>query len=437
MRIPALLLSLILLTAGLHGQPVRWTVVDSVGLELWDVDCPDSTTCLAVGSRQYYPDRSVVLKSTNAGHSWDIIYERRADTTQPVIPGLRRISAVDRWTIVVAGDSGVCLRSTDGGDTWTDIPLPRKAAVARLNIHRTGTGMAMMIEQDVGIVIPIVTLDSGATWREVRLNAQGMRGSRYLSFGIRGEGLFVCPVYDEFSFDLIESTNGGANWTRVLPKWMGFEIIAFADSLVGWGALGNAHVTEQRFRISRTTNGGRSWNTYEDPGRNRASYYDIAPIDSLACLFGSALGDILRTTDGGLSVVQDTVPIARGMPVYISKTTGESAVAVSRSGHIMLARFPGLQSNVPGLEPGRALRLVPNTLERSSSRSAMIDGPGAAGARARIHNVSGEDMGKVVVTEISHTRALLTFPASLIPGYYMLVITDRMGRATTARLLIR
>lgn len=437
MHISSLALAIVLTTMGLRGQPVRWDVVDSVGVELWDVDCPDSVTCFAVGSRQYYPDRSLVLRSTNAGKSWEIVYDRRADTTQSVIPGLRRIAAVGPLTVVAAGDSGVVLRSTDGGRSWTGGTMPRQLAVARLSIHRSGAGMALLVDPDIGMIVPTVTSDAGATWRETSFNAPGMRGSRCVSVGNRGAGSFICPVFDESSFDLIESKNGGVDWRRVLPAWRGFEIIAFADENVGWGVLGNAHATEQRFRIARTVDGGLTWLTFDDQSRLRASSYDISPVDSLSCILGSSRGEILRTTDGGLIIVQDTVPIGGSVPIDVSAMSSTSAVAVSRTGQILLARFPQPSSTVPEFSEEERPTISPNVLRVGSTLSSTILGTRDEVERAALYDIVGGEACAVDVTIDGSGKRRITLPPGIRVGLYTLVFTDRLGRKTTARLLVR
>ena len=116
----------------------------------------DASTAIAVG------DSGLIIRSTDGGAQWfpqSVLWDTEFGVGPVTLLRLSAVSFVDANRGVVVGDSGVVLRTTDGGTKW--------------NVHHSGMTRRLnavwLFDADTGIAVGdsgtmARTTDGGATW---------------------------------------------------------------------------------------------------------------------------------------------------------------------------------------------------------------------------------------------------------------------------------
>lgn len=217
-------------------------------------------------------------------------------------------------------------RTTNGGATWTT------------NLYLSGTHF-----RSIGFVNPMIGFagnlgpgsydsgttdtnvlytshDGGVTWSNVPGFAEaGMRGlcSIYVldSQHIYGAGRVRGPAF------VIQSSNGGTNWVlsnlTASNVMNGIMDIYFRDPTNGWivGMDTNQFAAPPYYgRISRTTNGGASWQPQVTTTLSNCYFWKMswpsANIGYVSLQQNGSYSNIVfyKTTDGGISWVSNAIP---------------------------------------------------------------------------------------------------------------------------------
>jgi len=210
-------------------------------------------------------------------------------------------------------------RSTDGGTTWTGVPITVSGGQVRFNITALDFGSKThgVIIGSYGVVtiaeglLVATTTDGGDTWTEITpppgavgLSAAGMAGSGTIVVG----GLRAAAAAGVWT-----TTDGGTNWTQrnILAK--GVSDVEFLDDktgfVVSYPPAGPAATNEQ---VLRTTDGAASWTSPTD-GTIPVQVISAAWVDENNGFVGgrNAGNDklsVARTTDGGASWTLETLP---------------------------------------------------------------------------------------------------------------------------------
>ncbi len=172
----------------------------------------------------------------------------------PTTKTVYSISFIDSSYGFVAGDSGLVMKTTDGGHTWQDRSVPRNITLSDVTFLSKTTGFTLGID-------------------------------------------FETPPFGTLIY---KTTDGGDSWmeTRFREEDVYLLAISFVDSLRGWtsGLAG---------KIAFTTDGGNEWY----PALNDTAEFTNFPVlgfafytDSVSFAFGGHIdiaGVIWKTTDGG------------------------------------------------------------------------------------------------------------------------------------------
>ncbi len=263
-----------------------------------------------------------ILKSIDGGTSWAISL-----TADSLCNDLYDIILSSAGTMIASGNSGRILRSTDQGVSWQTQSYPDAGRLYDLALIPGGGISAAGQSGKV-----LLSFDDGLSWTN-----KGPGGTGYarhhcwktqLEGYVVGSGLFM------------HTTDGGNSWSQVAaPPFFGLNEIYFTDDATGYAI--------EDFGYWKTTNGGISWNHVSmfsgidyrfrtlvldpshwfavsfqeggdlwettDAGENwtlKASYNNIGSAcivkNGERILFGSALGDIYYTNDGG-NTISDAV----------------------------------------------------------------------------------------------------------------------------------
>ena len=240
----------------------------------------------AVGSR------GTLLLTNDGGKSWQI---KTASTD--VLRDIYFIDQQNGWLVCernaydlrkVDEPRTYLMQTTDGGEHWKRINLPRTdvdAALVRAVFSRGGRGWTF---GEAGSIF--TTRDAGASW--TRLQSP----TRHLLLG----GIFI----DEdrgwlvgAGSTIIQTSDGGETWyvSRLqLPgeNSVRFAAASFVDNRSGWAVGSNGIVL-------RTSNGGRTWQRQNSGVDN--DLFDVKFVDALEGWAVGAQGTIIHTNDGGLN----------------------------------------------------------------------------------------------------------------------------------------
>lgn len=218
--LPALLMMLLYLPA--DAQPA-WLVPANAGLPFNIIRYDDLYFWKKYEGVLTTPYGSV-MKTYNGGESWSSRY------TNPAQPYFRSIEALDGGQILVAGSlTKTTLRSTDSGETWTDISAsipdtgfnaPRICGLAHEGNSFYGVGW-----WGGNVARFYKSADAGATWQADFLDTAMTTG--LVDIIAPGNGLLLAGGGRRYAANkqegvILRSVNGGATWTKV-----------FADTTIG------------------------------------------------------------------------------------------------------------------------------------------------------------------------------------------------------------
>ena len=188
------------------------------------------------------------------------------------------IAAWQNEAVMAAGDSGMVLKSSDAGNSWTKINTGVTYALRDITFSGANSIYA------VGVSASIVhSSDGGINWE--RQNPGISQDLNAVSFPAAGTG-YIAGQYGT----LLKTTNGGLNWSVLNPGIMNHLLdVQFLDENTGYvcGSSGT---------ILKTTNGGSSWSTLSTGTSN--DFACMYFLNDLTGYLGSFYG-ILKTTDGG------------------------------------------------------------------------------------------------------------------------------------------
>jgi photosystem II stability/assembly factor-like uncharacterized protein len=202
-----------------------------------------------------------VLRTTDGGDTWKQI----PDQFKYKIRSAWFVDVNTGWALTIDRD---ILGTSDGGTTWT---VQRKAGKVKLKLFGNrlnpemeqpdqierlyfvdsrrgwawGGGKVDRYTEQPGIFL--ATLDGGETWNQV---AYPFSQNIYSVFFLDGEHIWASTEGD----GLYRSIDGGLNWSKIqskLPEDV-FRAIFFLDPNNGW-------IVGRSGRIAKTTDGGRSW----------------------------------------------------------------------------------------------------------------------------------------------------------------------------------
>jgi photosystem II stability/assembly factor-like uncharacterized protein len=214
---------------------------------------------------------------------------------------------------------GVFVRTTDGGQTWTEKILEQPNAVdIRLNaLHFANAQTGWAVGRDsVGDGIMFKTTDGGDTWAFTRL-AEFSQVPTTIYFADTETGWLggATPAEGDDegaggASDILGTTDGGRTWQSQIKLSVSILNLKFVDKQNGWASgTGGA--------IYHTTDGGRTWNAQRSeievadgpvmPGSEGLKLFRVTGLTFVDGQYGYAAagseeestGRVLGTSNGG------------------------------------------------------------------------------------------------------------------------------------------
>jgi photosystem II stability/assembly factor-like uncharacterized protein len=257
-----------------------------------DITFIDSLNGFAIASRNVNPDSSVILKTTNGGDSWSVVYSETPAR-------FSRVQFINNSTGYISGKGGgtgfpALYKTTNQGNNWFTINGNLG------NIY--WDDMSVLNEDTIWLVDKNLfnggvyrTTNGGLNWTQ-QVNYMSQNPNKIYMFNAR-----IGFISNSLDNNLKKTTNSGLNWID-MPGGA-FNDIRFIDSLTGWKAY--------RFDtlIKKTTDGGNTWiiQSFQSTGVYSGIIHQIFPMnkDTVWATGASALinstyrGIIYKTTNGG------------------------------------------------------------------------------------------------------------------------------------------
>ncbi len=208
--------------------------------------------------------------------------------------------------LVVVGERGHALFSTDDGATWTQARAPVQALLTAVHMHDRRTGWA--VGHDAAI---LRTRDGGETWRLVH---HAPRAPPLLDVWFRDESAgFAVGAFGMF----LATADGGDSWTcrngcpdaEILettgeaplfrsPDGAGDEEDFHLNSIAPAGS-GRLFLAGEAGVLYRSDDGGRTWRGLPSP--YRGSWFGALAVDVDTVLVAGLRGRLFRSEDAGES----------------------------------------------------------------------------------------------------------------------------------------
>jgi len=273
-----------------------------------------------------------VWKTTDAGLNWRNVSD---DYFEFPAVGALDVSFSDPDVIYVGTGEGVqrqfispgdgVYKSTDGGDSWTNVGLKETRHIARLRIHPTNPDIAYVAAMgdmfgpnpERGIYR---TRDGGQSWDQVLYKGVSTGGVDITldpdnpDIIIASMNHHVTYPWDEESggptSGLFKSIDGGDTWTDIsrnpgMPKGLIGKICVSISPARGSRVYAFIEADKGEGGIYRSDDGGSSWQrTHHDPGKMEIpnSYnYITADTQDPDVVYIQPIVGLLKSTDAGVT----------------------------------------------------------------------------------------------------------------------------------------
>ena len=268
------------------------------GQSISDILFLDSLTGFAITGDQTPNDTNYILRTTNGGDNWSIIYQAYRN--------FLKVQFINNTTGFVCGgfntSSGTLLKTTNGGDNWVSLNTPGSVWYDDMSVLNEDTiWLVQRSSLDGGV---FRTTNGGVNWENQFSGGSQNPNKIYMYNGRIGyfsAGSIASP-------NIYKTTNSGLNWNIILSG-ENFTDIYFLDSLLGW----KCSSSDVAF-IRKTTNGGENWTSQSLPPEgssflfSRMIRFSFVNKDTIWGVGGTYIlsagnyrGVIYKTTNGGIN----------------------------------------------------------------------------------------------------------------------------------------
>lgn len=217
------------------------------------------------------------------------------EQTIPKRASFRGLSAVNEHIAWASGSQGTVLRTIDGGETWTNVSVPKTDSLEFRDIEAFSADKAIVISAGSPAKI-YLTEDGGNTWKETYSNDHPQIFYDAMGFWDEDNGIAFSDAIDGHLV-IITTKDGGYSWQEIdyanLPASpegeggfaaSGTCLITYGKSTV-WIGLGSP-----ASRIFKSTDKGNSWTVVETPMKRPKPTGGIFSLQFTSKKYGVAVG---------------------------------------------------------------------------------------------------------------------------------------------------
>lgn len=291
----------------LNNSFSQWSLQNSgTANNLYSVHFVSNNLGYAVG------DSGIVLKTTNGGTDWLI---KSAGFKQRLY-SVRFANSYYGWAV---GDSGLILRTNNGGANWIKQTSGTENILRSVFFINSRTGWV------VGNSVILKTTNRGMSW--VNQYADTMKPF-YSVFFINSNTGWIT------GYSTLKTTNGGVDWVIKVSK-TNRRSVSFADLNTGWVVGGS-------YTLNKSTDGGETWGAHDlfiDEGDSPPATFTCVNFINVNTgwytVSHSFGGRIIMTTNSGLNWIND-YPTTRNRRLYgVFARSTNYAWAVGQNGTIL------------------------------------------------------------------------------------------------------
>jgi|GEM_PF-5489578 len=402
-----------LASPALCGQQSAWSTVDVVNSNYYSgISCSDPQHCMATANFQSQ-GAAVVRRTTDGGISWQNVYEDKftAEGTDVHIPtSVWCVSHPTPQVCIVGADSGVVLRTSDGGETWQRVQLD---IVARITLVRMADAQHGLLVAREGFAY--TTADGGETWQSAPIPPVSTTDYALWDVAYLPPQTWRWLMLAENSYTTRITEDNGATWHSYPGPDLSFAW-SFQDAMRGVAVGGREDGDKVHTIVRRTEDGGRTWSVaYDQATQPYGVLQNVAFADPLHGIAGCSSGTILRTTDGGASWQQEATGLPAGAAVTaVAFPAPSSAFCVSFFGDILRSG-----TTVSGVHDSRrtqsALRLT-----RKNNAVHIALPSSEPNSHLAIYSSQGRLVDDISSHASSSGNAIEYSTESLDPGVYFL-----------------
>ena len=255
---------------------VNWTVQTPFPNEsVWSLSDPDINMCFvnpttgwlikSFGTSDNDLHGVVVYKTTNGGSQWQRIVLSQ-NTPNDLGLQIQFVDENNGWASIYNYANGIFtfLKSTDGGNNWSQIPTPTPNFCGVIfNFVDANNGWA--ISAGICMFTPSTifrTTDGGANWTE-QFSDASVGELSIIRFTDINNGWALGLVNK-----ILKTSNGGATWEKITNTGLNNDYnpkcVFFLDANNGWIGSRQENSSDNAI-ILHTTNGGSSWEIQSTP----------------------------------------------------------------------------------------------------------------------------------------------------------------------------
>ncbi|QQS60617.1 hypothetical protein IPN41_01415 [Candidatus Falkowbacteria bacterium] len=241
----------------------NWThVYGDSNMHLYDAAKQNNQTAYAVGSTMETPLVRYVIRTTNAGVTWDSI-------SVPGSSPLYAISIKDS-IIEIVGSGNELIVSTDNGNNWQQYYANNGWNFVPCEVARKGDRLFVALGN-------LYKSDNRVDW----VRDTSLSNIEIQTLANNGRNLFAAGFnMDNLKATICFSTNNGNSWRKILLPGAGYiSDIEFKDQFVGYACgVWRSDTSSQQFKgvIYKTVNGGRNWFKFYQTQSQEFGIRDIA-----------------------------------------------------------------------------------------------------------------------------------------------------------------
>lgn len=264
----------------LFGQ-IKWEWKNPLpqGNLLESVQTIDANNVVAVGIAGTF------MKSTDGGINWTIKHNLEGHSS--IFYSVFFLNKNIGW---IVGDDGIIIKTNDGGINW----IKQNSGVNNIlfTVH--------FVDENNGWIAGgkiFKTTDGGNTWIQITTPTVGGDNILYACrFFDKNNGI-ACGEYE----GILKTSDGGITWDKKIGGAHFLYSISIVNSTTGW-------IVGDQGTIYKTSDSGETWSKQSITAWNLWSVSFIDDKIGWISEGGNALSKIFKTTDGGVSWVNQNYP---------------------------------------------------------------------------------------------------------------------------------
>ena len=260
--------------------------------------------------------------------------QERASVEAPLaIESLLVDGAVVGSKLVVVGERGHVLISSDNAGTWSQSEVPTRAMLTAVHMHDEHLGWA--VGHDAVI---LRTRDGGLTWKRVHYAPEEQRPLLDVWFRDERHG-FAVGAYGYF----LSTDDAGDTWKPRAISEDDFHLNAIAHA-----ADGRLYIAAEAGSAYRSDDGGDSWSALTSP--YEGSFFGALPLDDGNLLLFGLRGHLFHSGDRGEtwrridtgcnSMLTDAIRVQSDL-ILITGLEGTFLISRDHGRSVSLGQLPG------------------------------------------------------------------------------------------------